>query len=119
MICSIGVPVNLELESVTIGYALKSSFYLPSNTSVFWSFAEPFNVSTSPNFIVGRSEHEIENGASKYDDEQQERFERSQSEANVIENGTIRNNMVNSNIGNNFGTTRWLVYKGLARVADK
>lgn len=114
MICSLGVPVNLELESITIGYSLKSSFYLPSNTSNFWSFSDPFNVLTSPNYVVGRSER-----GSGYDVEQQERFERNMAEMDVVDSGTIRNDVQNSNMGNHFGTTRWLVYKGLAGVADK
>lgn len=117
MICGIGLPIHLDVEAVTIGYSFKFNTYLPVNASDFLGLAEPFDV-TANHPVIGRSDHEIEN-ASGYDDEQQERFERSMTETDDIESGTIRNDIKNSNLNSDAPTTRWLVYKGLAEIAEK
>lgn len=45
----IGIPVSLEIESVTIGYVFKSEFFLPENRSNFLNFiADPFDLTTRP-----------------------------------------------------------------------
>lgn len=45
----IGIPVALEIESVTIGYVFKAEFFLPENRSNYLNFiADPFDLSTRP-----------------------------------------------------------------------
>lgn len=44
LICGIGIPVDLEYESVTIGYVLKSEYFLPDNISTVIEFLQdPFD----------------------------------------------------------------------------
>lgn len=44
LIAGIGVPVELEYESVTIGYVLKAEYFLPDNTTIVMHFLQdPFN----------------------------------------------------------------------------
>lgn len=110
--------MNLELEAVTIGFAFKSGFFLPMNASNFWNmFAEPFDIHTHPidKRSIGESD---ENG---YDSVQNEKFERHQAEAEVIETGTEGNFNENDmpDLADDFASTRWLVYKGLAEIAEK
>lgn len=125
MIAGVGLPVDLDLESVTMGVVFKSSFILPMNSSDFFSyFSEPFDVSaksTSKRSI----DASLTNG---YDEEQNEKYEKYQVEAEVVEQGgNSISSDPNSEI-NDFGhteqdssaeTTRWLVYEGLAQIAER
>lgn len=44
MIAGIGIPVELDYESVTLGYVLKAEYYLPDNTTLTMHFMQdPFN----------------------------------------------------------------------------
>lgn len=55
----IGIPVDLEIESVTIGYVLKAEYFLPENASNYINFiADPFDLTTRPigNFYRKRRE---------------------------------------------------------------
>lgn len=45
----IGIPVDLEIESVTIGWVLKAEYFLPENASNYLKIiADPFDISTRP-----------------------------------------------------------------------
>lgn len=45
----IGIPVELRIESVTIGYVLKAEYFLPENVSNYLNYIEdPFDVTTRP-----------------------------------------------------------------------
>lgn len=45
----IGIPVDLELESVTIGWVFKAEYFLPENASNYLNFiADPFDLTTRP-----------------------------------------------------------------------
>lgn len=45
----IGIPVDLEIESVTIGYVFKAEYFLPENRSNYLNFiADPFDLTTRP-----------------------------------------------------------------------
>lgn len=49
IIAGIGIPVDLELESVTIGYVFKAEYFLPENASNYLNFlADPFDLTTRP-----------------------------------------------------------------------
>lgn len=155
IISGIGIPVDLELESVTIGYVFKAEFFLPVNASNYLNIiADPFDVSTQPisgffdrkKRMIKESElTENPNNAVEdfrgYDSEQNEKFEKHQIEAEVVESGTeafedknewqndnswFQNN-VNDRYKNplslkapqNLATSRWTIYKGLAILAER
>ncbi|XP_031621776.1 uncharacterized protein LOC116339848 [Contarinia nasturtii] len=122
IIAGVGLPVDLELEAVTMGFVFKSGFILPMNATDFWAvFSDPFDVSTHPITTFNkRSIHEnIDDSASTgYDSEQHEQYERHQIEAEVVESGTESNSIDSSDDINNYASTRWLVYKGLAEIAE-
>lgn len=102
IISGIGIPVDLDLESVTIGYVFKAEFFLPENASNFLNIlADPFDVTTRP--ITGkrrrrRSIEEIDvptevpsNALDEYrgfDSVQNEKFEKHQVQAEMVESGT-------------------------------
>lgn len=119
IIAAVGLPVNLELEAVTIGFSFKCNYILPSNASDYWGvLSDPFDVTSHP--IHRRSVKESEETASSgYDYQQHEKFERHSVDAGVVESGTIKNHIENKEPVNDFASTRWLVYKGLAEIAEK
>lgn len=107
MIVGIGIPVDLEIESVTVGWVQKSEFFLPENASNYLDFiADPFDLTTrwiccvfrkkrgelleepKPTENPGKLTFESEKG---YDREQNENYEKHQVEADVIESGIDNN----------------------------
>ncbi|KAG4079271.1 hypothetical protein HA402_006994 [Bradysia odoriphaga] len=49
IIGGIGIPVDLDYESVTLGYVLKAEYFLPDNTNLTMHFMQdPFNPITRP-----------------------------------------------------------------------
>lgn len=49
IIAGIGIPVDLELESVTIGYVFKCEYFLPENATNYLNYlADPFDLTTRP-----------------------------------------------------------------------
>lgn len=119
------MPVDLDLETVTMGFVFKSGFVLPMNVSDFSAiFSDPFDPTTHPitNFFK-RSVDEIDDSVIGFDSEQNEKYERHLAEAEVVESSTENeedfSNVASSDEANNFDTIRWLVYQGLAEVADK
>lgn len=102
-----------------MGLAFKANFFLPMNaTDFFQPFSEPLEfIGTQP--IDKRSIADSdENG---YDSEQNEKFERHLADAEVVESGTEGNSeyIDNSDVDSDFASTRWLLYKGLAEVAER
>lgn len=104
MIVGIGIPVDLEIESLTVGWVSKSEFFLPENASNFLNFlSDPYDLTTRPitGFYVRKRRDELleetkptENPARLsldsergYDSENDEQFERHNVDANVVENG--------------------------------
>lgn len=112
----IGVPVDLEIESVTIGWVNKSEFFLPENATNFLSFLnDPFDLTTRPitGFYVRKKREEehlddkpmsdfvleepkptenpvkeiAENSVEGFDSETNEKFERHTIETEVVESG--------------------------------
>lgn len=105
MIVGVGIPVDLEMESVTIGWVQKSEFFLPENASNFLDFLnDPFDLTTRPitGFFVRKKRSDLleepmptENPANVltemekgFDSEQNEMFEKHQVEAEVVESET-------------------------------
>lgn len=137
----------------------KAEFFLPENASNYLNIlADPFDITPRP--ITGRrNRRSIKNidGSSElpkntidenhgYDSEQNEKYERHQGEAEVIESGTEptdadgdedKNGMSEEELWfqddqydkkndpqvlkhpQNFATTRWTVYKGMAALAER
>lgn len=126
MITGIGIPVELDLETVTIGFAFKSSFILPMNASDFWAIvSQPFNPTSHPITVFERSINDHDDDELKgFDNEQNEQFEKHYVEAEIVENGTEKvesdfDSVADSDQTNNLASMRWLVYKGLAEIAEK
>lgn len=154
IISGIGIPVDLELESVTIGYVFKAEFFLPENASNYLNgLADPFDVTTRP--ITGRRRRRFinESKSSKasdnalddyqgFDSEQNERFEKHIVDAEIVESGTEQTTHDLDDYSDerswfepehfdrskdptavkapqNLGTTRWTIYKGLAKIAER
>lgn len=111
MIVGIGIPVDLEIESVTIGWVNKSEYFLPENASNFLSFLnDPFDLTTRPidGFYVRKKREDdkpndfvleepkptenpakiAENSAEGFDSETNEKFEKHTVETEVVECGT-------------------------------
>lgn len=121
MIAGVGLPVNLELEAVTMGFAFKSSFVLPMNASDFWAvFSEPFDATSHPITVFQRSIDEIDESTG-FDNEQNEKYERHHVKAEIMESGIESNfdSVENLDQSNGLASTRWIVYKGLAEIAEK
>lgn len=118
LITGVGLPVNLELEAVTIGFVFKYDFWLPQNASDFLQLlSDPFEPQTHT-----LNKRSVSNSEETYgfDDEQQEKFEKHLSDADVVESGTVMDDITNDGgINNNLATTRWLVYKALAEISEK
>lgn len=128
MIAGVGLPVNLELEAVTMGVVFKSGFILPMNSSDFWAIlSQPFEPTSHPITVFNkRSTGEIDGDENGFDYDENEKFERHEVRAEVVENGVDGNeNDVSdededvSDLGNKYASTRWLVYKGLAEIAEQ
>lgn len=80
IIGGIGIPVELDYESVTLGYVLKAEYYLPDNTSLVMHFMrDPFNPITHP--ITSRRKRNVLSTEAERDDKHQ-----------PIENQTNRTN---------------------------
>lgn len=49
LIAGVGIPVELDFESVTLGYVFKAEYYVPDNTTLIMHFMQnPFNPITHP-----------------------------------------------------------------------
>lgn len=101
----IGLPVNVDLESVVIGYSISTRFIVPSNVSRLWSqLTDPFEVYERP--INKRAiETPQLSELNDYEDEQ---------EYNVKSDKLDRKEKAN-----NFASMRWTVYKALAEIAER
>ena len=103
----IGIPVDLELESVTIGYVLKAIYYMPENASNYLNFlSDPFDLTTRPitGFFVRKRRDSDEpivleepaptdrpaslKESSGYDDETQQKYEKYQVQPVEVDAGS-------------------------------
>lgn len=154
MITGIGIPVDLEIESVTIGWVQKSEFFLPENASNFLNFLyDPFDLTTRPidGFYVRKKRGNVleeskptENpakvsfGAEKgFDSQQNEKYEKHQIQAEIIESGENDENemseadywnqedraewlrQVHPNKPKNLAMARWAIYKSMTILAQR
>lgn len=140
IITGIGIPVDLDLETVTSGVVFKSSFFLPMNATDFTEpFEHPFDVETHPidTFFNGRKrsadahryqrfERDInDNTVNGFDTDLNEKFERHEVQVDIVDSGTEpRSDETNekpSDSGDetNLATVRWTAYKGLEIWAER
>lgn len=142
IITGIGIPVDLDLETVTMGVVFKSSFFLPTNATDFTQpFGDPFDVQSHPinTFFTGRKrsadEHSNQrmerdvNGNTVDGLDLNEKFERHEVEVDIVDSGTEPsldetnefdyNEKPNDSGKTNLATMRWTVYKGLAIWAER
>lgn len=161
VITGIGIPVELEIESVTIGWVNKCEFFLPENASNYLNFlSDPFDLTTRPIGLFYRKKRTLEEepptekpnfGEEKwksgYDSEHNEKYERHQTEAEVVESGTETededgnehddlNEMTEADYWNqednadwfrkllpnkpkNLAISRWEIYKSMALFAHR
>ena len=148
MIMGIGVPVDLQVESVTIGYVFKCEYFLPDNASNYLNpLADPFDITPRPITGTFRKARDLEEQpkplkeSSGYDEELQQRFETYEvqpvqvdagSDAPLLENNLVETDYWKQEDGENwsedperpdrpqnFATSRWSIYKGMAEFARK
>lgn len=164
----IGIPVDLELESVTIGYVLKAEYFLPENASNYLNFiADPFDLTTRPisNFYVRKrrendgpeeagaqlleepkpTEAPTAGNSSGYDSVLNQKYEKYEVPAIEVDSGTdtpppvvtASDGMSEADYWNqedraewlndpmrpkqpqNLDMSRWIVYKGIATMAER
>lgn len=147
------MPVDLNLETVTIGYVLKAIFFLPYNASQYFNaLADPFDITTQPISSFNRRRRFLEvpkptelpenirHDDYGFDSEQNEKYEKHQIEAEIVDSGTEKTNNFNGNdydelvvpkdhkynddpmslnVPQNPATSRWTYYKGLATIAER
>lgn len=158
MITGIGIPVDLEIESVTVGWVQKVEFFLPENATNFLSFFnDPYDLTTRPidGFYRKKRESLLEepkptenpstmldnaDDTKGYDIDENERFEKHQIEAEVIESGTEETenhenelteadywnqedraewlNEIKPKQSKNLAIVRWGIYKSMAALAQ-
>ncbi|XP_055300283.1 uncharacterized protein LOC129567437 [Sitodiplosis mosellana] len=124
MIAGVGLPVELNLESVTMGFVFKSGFVLPMNGSDFWAvLSDPFSSTSHPITVFERSIDESDDESKGFDNEQNEKYERHHVNAEIVESGTETteshfDSVEDADETNRLASTRWLVYKGLAEIAE-
>lgn len=97
IIAGVGIPVDLELEAVTMGFVFKAGFVLPNNVSQLeHNIADPFDLNTQP--IAPPQKRSVEDVRSEGDgdDDGDELHDRS-----------------------HLATMRWNVYRGLAKYAER
>lgn len=98
-VTGIGIPVDLDLETVTIGYVFKADFYLPDNVTYLTNFIQDqFDVSPHPINTFKRKRRAVDETAEQsqplrdvqkgFDSNLNERYETYNVDAEVIESGT-------------------------------
>lgn len=104
LVMGVGLPVDLNLETVTMGYVFKAEFHIPYNASTYFNIlADPFDISTEPisSFYRRRSLEEpkptespeiMRTDFSGFDSEQNEKYEKHQVDVEVVESGTETEN---------------------------
>lgn len=147
------MPVDLNLETVTIGYVFKAIFFLPYNASQYFNvLADPFDITTQPISSFDRRRRSFElpkptelpekmpNNDYGFDSEQNEKYEKHQVEAEIVDSGTentsnsdgnyydelvvpkdhkYNEDPMSLNVPQNPATSRWTFYKGLATIAER
>lgn len=147
LIVGIGIPVTLEFESVTLGWAIKAEYWLPENATNFINiWKEPFRPTIKPlsgtypegwgNIRRRSVPNNDANSTAKndtttgYDSVRKEKYEMYNEEA-VVVNGTdidmdeetlIEDNVYDADTiksPSNFGASRWTLYKGLEALVNR
>lgn len=126
---------------MTIGYVFKAEYFLPENASNYLNIlADPFDITPRP-LSGGRSNRKRRNvidNAIGFDNQTNQKYEKYQVQPELIESNTDfpANDGINSNDYNeeeevnwkdtigprqpqDFGTSRWTLYKGLEMLGDR
>lgn len=166
ILAGFGIPIDLEFESVTMGYVLKSEYFLPPNASrlIVNYLAHPLDLTSMPlnNHRLRRESHHLERSDNKYLEQRDgmksnnesssfgydtvlnQKYEKYVVNAVDVESGSggaIPYENVHSEIDQreqnrkgfgkwtsyperreqtqNFATTRWFLYKGIAALAKR
>lgn len=110
MISGFGIPVDLDRESLTMGYVFKANYYLPSNASNYIDFlADPFEKESLVPISGGRRRRSNEENAVVFND--------SPSDLNVDDEVYAGDNLV-MNEPNKLSESRFTLYKGLEKMAE-
>lgn len=127
---------------MTIGYVFKAEYFLPENASNYLNIvADPFDITPQP--ITGRRKKRdaIDNSVVGFDNDTKQKYEKYEVRPELIESktdvpeedeyesneqgdyGAGSAEWANSQMGprepQNFGTSRWTLYKGLELLAQK
>lgn len=122
MIMTVGIPVSSKVQSVNIGYSLRTLGLFPANVSAYWTaIAEPFELFAEVPIHSKKRRSVDESDGNGYDDEQNEKYEKHQVEADIVESGTETNQNENNLLDMiyNLASSRWLLYKSLAEMAER
>lgn len=142
--------MDLEIESVTIGWVNKVEYFLPENASNYLNYlSDPFDLTTRLiyGFYVKKREVVVDDPTEKpnyasnewnrgYDEEQNEKYERHQVQADVIESGKSNEEMTEADYWNqednaewyrkmhpsrpkNLSKSRWAIYKSMEALAER
>lgn len=112
MTIGLGLPVELESESVTIGFSIQTQFSTPTNISKLWShLVDPFDVLHHSSEKRSIEKEHFPNLSDNYD-EQMYSFQKYTTESNDFD-------QIDSRKANNFASMRWTVYKALAEIAER
>lgn len=134
MISGIGVPVDLDLESLTLGYVFKSEYFLPVNSSDYFNIiGDPFDPTPRPiNSRKRRDESKMDGNYEKYDVEVRE-IESGPNEENIVDHEKDKYNRkwyeddepikytledIKKKQPNRLEQSRYTLYKGLEKMAE-
>lgn len=108
----LGLPVDLETESVTIGISIQTQFSTPTNLSKLWShLADPFDVLHRSSAKRSIEKDHIRNLSDDYD-EQMNSFQKYATESNFLDHTDSRKT-------NSLASMRWTIYKAFAEIAER
>lgn len=100
IIAGVGIPVDLELEAVTMGFVFKAGFVLPNNVSQLeHNIDDPFDLNTQPIAAT-----------------QKRSADAMRSDGEGGDDGDDADEMHDRS---HLATMRWNVYRGLAKYAER
>lgn len=113
-----GIPVSYVDEQVTIGFTIQSKYDLPSNASHVWEYAKESPDVSAHGIDVRSIDDNGEQISNSYDKQYNEKVQKSFVKAEIVGNGIIHDSLEDNEKINRLASMRWLVYKGLADIAE-